>query len=124
LALPDNSFLLHQRPSTLKFIQFELDCSHFLCRLGVSSLGRPQQHLTTLAHQHDPEPAFHPAGELGGVSLDLGRQGGMQRKYGYGQNESNPMHPLSVLDLERRAPPFGTGRNASFSAEVRGATSS
>ena len=72
-----------QQPSTLKFIQFELNCSHFLCRLGVSSLDRPQQHLTTLAHQHDPEPAFHPAGELGrgvfgfraagwhGVNLDM-----------------------------------------------------
>ena len=61
---------------------------------------------------------------LAGVSLDLGRRGGMPRKYGYGLNESNPTHPLSVLALERRAPPFGTGRNASFGAAVRGATSS
>ena len=66
------SQLLQQQPSALKLIQLELDCCHFLCRLGIGSLDRPK-HLTSLAHQHDAEPAFHPLGKV----FSLGRWGGM-----------------------------------------------
>ena len=69
-----SAYLPHQQPATLKLIQFELDRSHLLCRMGVGSLDRPE-HFTLAAHQHNAEAAFHPAGELGRGVFGFGAAG-------------------------------------------------
>ena len=66
--------LPHQQPSALKLIQLELDGSNLLCRLGIVGLDRPE-HLTSLAHEHDPEAALHSARELGRGVFGLGAAG-------------------------------------------------
>jgi hypothetical protein len=49
--------------------------------MGIGGLDRPK-HLTLAANELNAPSAFHPAGDLAGVSLGLGRRGGMPRKYG------------------------------------------